>query len=202
MKKLQALKKAQSPSKEQVRQMIDSKLSLVQEPKLHLTASAAENVTNTMQFYILTNPSQGTTQLTRIGNIITGKRLKFRLSCYRNGADAFLRFVIFRWHPDNNTDLPVNSELVQTTTTATDVIYSDFLPNKPSNFQVLKEAFCSIDTYHPIVDFDWDLKMNHKIAYRTGTSAGVDNLYFAYISNLAATQPAMNFNSTFYYVDD
>lgn len=145
--------------------------------------------------------AQGASESQRIGNKIRLKRFKLRFIASVADTTNYIRFVAFRWKVSTSSDVPSNPEIFLPNSSYG--IQSQFLPTKPSRFQVVFDRTISLSTQGPACTaYDVDVPLNWDTSYDVGTNLGKDHLYFVYWSDSAlVNHPAMAINLLLHYHD-
>lgn len=174
-------------TKQQVKQMIDSKLQFVQELKFAFATIGATNCTTSGSFYDFALIAQGDTANLRDGMTIILKHIDFRVSAIVGDNTNIIRVVVFHWFPDDAADPPSLAELFNDPAVPS---YSQFLSQVPAKFRVLYDRTFLLDTYNMIGQVIGSLPLNQKIGYDIGSNNGKDHVYLMHCSDSgAATHP-------------
>ncbi len=83
----------------------------------------------------LTMPSQGLTDDDRIGDKILVKSIQLDIALDMTSVASFCRFVLIRWLPDDNVEVPTNAKIWENTTLGSEL--SQYNINNRNKFQVL-----------------------------------------------------------------
>jgi len=168
----------------------------------YLEYNLQTTVSNTVAFVDISSTIvQGITESQRIGNQVRLKRAKLRYNVASADTTNFMRFIVFRWKVSTTSDTPSDAELWLPNSSFQ--WYSQFLPTKPSRFQVIFDKTVALSAQGPsCANYEVDIPLNWNCAYDTSVNTGKDHLYFAYISDSAApAHPAMSLNMLLHYHD-
>jgi len=176
-----------------VNQILDSKME-----KKWISQDYSSTVSNTATLIDLTSIGQGNNAITRVGASITVK--SFEINSIFTIADTtnIIRMMVFEWIPSDTSDAPSSSELLLTASS----VLSPVLPYKPSRFKILYDKNLVLDTYHPILENKFKLKLDHQVQYDLSVDTGSRHLYLYLQSDSGASaHPGVAFNSVLKFVD-
>jgi hypothetical protein len=153
----------------------------------------------------LTDLGQGTTNITRIGNNITVRNLRFRyhLTC----ADSYnlVRVIIFRWHERFSLDPPDSSDILELVN-STNAVNAPYTFNERDAFTILfdKTETLVLSTSVNTAYVQGVLKVSQQPVQYFGSSTTdiLNGLYFLVISDSSVTtHPGMNYYFRLEYTD-
>jgi len=184
-------------NKNEIKSMINSSLSQREQLKWATQVSTISSVSTTLSIFDFTTVSSGTTSNTRVGTSISPKKAHFRGQIILGDTTNLVRFFVFRWHPDNNSDTPTSSEIFAS---ASDPL-SDFVYFKQRRFTILYDQLYSLDTYHPTKLIDFELDLGGSLNFTSGNN-GAEHIYVAMVSDsTAAPHPSSTMDVGFRWVD-
>jgi hypothetical protein len=114
-----------------------------------------------------------------------------------------MRFIVFRWRVSDTSDAPADTELFAPNGLGSYAVNANFLPVKPSRFQILKDITVTMATnWKPVQLIEFDLPLNWVSEYDTGVNTGKDHLYYATCcdSNVVP-HPAWNIQAMLHFHD-
>jgi hypothetical protein len=147
---------------------------------------------------------QGLTVNQRIGQSVRLKHLTIRGSLYYGDPLQVMRIVIFRWRVSSTSDSPDEAELYDTATVAaSQCVYGNFLPLKPSRFAILMDKVFTLSAvWQPILPIHIELPLNHVSEYDVGVNTGKDHLYVALVADSGVVpHPTFALNYMLHYHD-
>jgi hypothetical protein len=185
-----------SLTKKQVRQMIRDSLNAIVEHKYFHTAIAIAQ-SSTISLSDLTLVAQGDAGTDRTGQEIHVTRLKFHFSAVVGDVTNVVRFVVFWWHPDSNSEVPTVGDVMMTASPV-----SVTLPLKPSKFTIVADEILLLSTANSIALVSRDIKLNNNVMFIPGVNLGLDHLYAMYWSDsAAATHPTITASCIIIFTD-
>lgn len=204
MSRILAKKKTskEAVSKAEVKQMVKSILSEVQELKIFIVQSSA-SVDYGGSIVDCSAITQGDTDITRDGDRVHTSEWTFRWHADVGDATNAVRVILFQWIPDSALGAPSVTDVVQTTGSATAPM-SYYSIDHVKNVKILYDRTVTVDTYHPIhmpppVTMK---KLGDKQMQFTGATSRTNGLYALFISDSAAsTHPSVVYYSTVRFTD-
>jgi hypothetical protein len=185
MQKLMSSSKASrrnSDKKNSIRALVRSEIVGMKQLKWFDVYSGVTSVTNVPTFIDTTSIAVGTNVSQRVGAEVLMKSLRISGSWVVGDPTQLARFVVFKWFPSNSSDVPSLSEL--TTATGSNACIGGWLQYKPSRFQILYDRLEKLDTLaHPIKDFTFNVRINSKLDYDTGSTTGRNHIYIMYVTD-------------------
>lgn len=161
-----------------------------------------ETVSNSGNIHCITSQvAQGTTDTTRIGDMITLNSLTMRAYFAAGDAINLLRLIIFQWYPlsDTATSPPVATDLLDDFSLSIPYIIAPFKTDYlGTRFTVLyDQTFPSVvgaSNEYVVKDINVPLKYAHKkIQYSAATTEATNHLWYMCVSDSAAvTHPSSN----------
>lgn len=153
----------------------------------------------------LTNVPQGTTNITRIGNEVTPRKLKIRLTASCADAYNVVRVLVFRWNQRFSIDPPDPADILELVA-STNAVNSALTHDERSAFKILydRTVVMVLSTSNNTAQIEIDLKLKQKPISYFGTSSSdqLNGYYIMWISDSSAvTHPGMNYYSRFEYTD-
>jgi hypothetical protein len=183
----------------QVRQMIHSIVDHEAEDKFFdVVAPGGGAVDYNGVIVALSDVPQGTTDLTRIGDSLTVKRLRissltvYNASVTQSTSINIMRMIVVAWKPFYASVAPTVGTIM-TYTGATYAAQSYLTHDGKNQFKVLFDQTVVLDSFHkPTHLFRADLKLNHIISYKNASTTNQSNgIYALYISNAASGGPTL-----------
>ncbi len=187
-------------TKQQVRSMITS----IQPPRelkyVNTSFSAYIPTFDGTSISALTSPTQGTSRLNRVGDIIRPKRIEIR-GRLSGSVTRVCRMILFLWKPSSTpTGASVVSSLDFSTSRA---------PFAPYNQELQDNYVILIDQMHQISAtgnqqflFDHEIKMKHPVKYDPGTSVGTFKPYLLWLSDLSPSAVTYDLTVRMFFMDD
>ncbi len=181
-----------------VAKVVKQVLKAQEEKKFFLTTFSS-TVDSTLQNVDLSAIPQGTTASSRIGSSIRTTQLNFKWAAYLGDTTNIIRVLIFHWKPNDAVDVPQASELFQTTGTLAPLL-KNLTPNR---FTKLVDMNIALDTYHPMKQGGFKLKLGQLISFVPGLDTGMNHLYLSVFSDSGGVpNPTFEFNASLDYTDD
>ncbi len=168
------------------------------EPKYNDTTQVAQSISISGTFYSLTATTNGTTDITRIGDRITLHSLEFNWSAIVADSSNIVRAIVFQWIPDDASDAPTLSKLLAQASTP---VNSPFNHDSAFKAKILYDHRVILTTYE-ICRGDKVLLMldtpgrgiNPQVQYSAGSSTGMRNLFLCLVSDSGPSpQPQVDF---------
>jgi hypothetical protein len=168
--------------KNNIRSIVRSEIVGMKQLKWFDVYSGVTSVSNVPTFVDTTSIASGTNVSQRVGAEILMRTLRISGSWVVGDPTQLARLVVFKWIPSNSSDVPSLSEL--TTATGSDAVIGGWLQYKPSRFQILHDHLFKLDTLaHPIKDFTFNVRINSKLDYDTGSTTGRNHIYLMYVTD-------------------
>lgn len=155
----------------------------------------------------LTPISQGTTDVTRIGDKVRLKALFLDYQIVCSDATNLVRVVVFQWHPQTNLVAATLTEIFQYFAIGDNrEVLSPYVHDYGDQFRVLYDRLYTLDlasAYTKSFKGVISLKRAKKqMAYAAGGSQGSNQLYIAVLSDSsAASHPTFTYVSRVIYED-
>jgi hypothetical protein len=185
MQKLMATSKAsrrKGDGKNKIRSIVRSEIVGMKQLKWFDVYSGVASISNVPVFIDTTSVSIGVNPSQRVGGEILVRSLRISGSWVVGDPTNLARLVVFKWFPSNSSDVPSASEL--TTAASSDMVIGGWLQYKPSRFQILHDQLFKLDTLaHPIKDFTFNVSINSKLDYDTGSTTGRNHIYMMYVTD-------------------
>jgi hypothetical protein len=163
-----------------------------------LDTSYSSTVSSTATLVDLTSISQGNSATTRVGASLQVKSFAFNSIWYLADTTNYVRIMVFEWIPSTTADVPSGSELLSDSSSP----ISHVLPYKPSRFNILYDKNFTLDTYHPIVEHKFKLKLDQKVQFDLGVDTGSRHLYlYMQTDSSLSSHPAVVYQSQLKFVD-
>lgn len=167
------------------------------EEKKWFLSSFSSGVDNTIQNQDLSSISNGTTSSSRIGSQIRCKKLHMKWVATLGDTTNLIRVLIHFWKPNDAVDVPQQSELFQNSS-----ILSPLLKLNPNRFRPVRDLLIRLDTYHPIVTGELEIKLDDLISYVPGLDTGMNHLYLTVFSDSGGVpNPTFEFVTSLDFVD-
>jgi len=131
--------------------------------------------------YDHTQIAQGVAFNQRVGSSLVLKNMRFRGQLVVGDTTNIVRMLVYRWHPDTNSDIPQASEIF----TASSDPLSSLIHYKQRRFKVLADKLFTLDTYNPTQIFDFELKLKSVVNF-TGATSGAEHVYVLFLSDSGA----------------
>lgn len=132
--------------------------SVINVEKKHLDKeSTGAYISTTPALSILTDMSQGTSDITRVGNSILSKSIQGRGFIYWNtggAASQIMRVMIFR-DAENTDGTPPNISNILETTGPISSINSPLKISEAGHFHIIHDKIYTVDAYRPMVKIKW-----------------------------------------------
>jgi hypothetical protein len=171
-----------SKNNSSIRSIVKSEIVGMKQLKWFDVYSGVTSVTNVPTFIDVTSIAAGTNISQRVGAEILMRSLRVSGSWVVGDPTQLARFVVFKWIPSNSSDVPSLSEL--TTATGSNAVIGGWLQYKPSRFDILHDRLFKLDTLaHPIKDFTFNVRINQKLDYDTGSTTGRNHIYIMYVTD-------------------
>lgn len=138
-------------------------------------------ISSTVGFTDCTTPAIGTAFNQRVGTKIHLQTIRIRGSFLVADTTNVVRMLVFRWHVDNNSDVPSSSELFDS---GSDV-YSGVTRFAPNRFTILHDEMFALDAFHVIKKYDRTVSLQSLCTFSSGT-AGIGHVYVSMISDSTA----------------
>jgi hypothetical protein len=179
---MQRINEKQKQKKNDIRSIVRSEIVRMKQLKWFDVYSGVTSITNVPTFVDTTSIAIGVNVSQRVGAEILMKSLRISGSWVVGDPTQLARLVVFKWFPSNSSDVPSLSEL--TTATGNDVVIGGWLKYEPSRFQILHDQLFKMDTLaHPIKDFTFNVRINSKLDYDTGSTTGRNHIYLMYVTD-------------------
>jgi hypothetical protein len=149
----------------------------------------------------LTSIPAGTGANVRAGLEVRARKLKLNYLVTIGDAYNVLRLIIFRWVPNDASDVPGDNEIFSTrfTSGSADPM-ATFFGEKPSRFKVLYDKIHTLDVAHVIQATELSLDLGFDISFNPGANTGRNHIYFATITDSAVVpNPGIQIYSTMYF---
>jgi hypothetical protein len=179
---------------------IRSALMQTKQPKWFYNDSTPTGLTTTALYFDQSAQiTVGTAANQRVGSKIFIKYIHYALEMIVGDATQLVRFMVFRWRPDNGSDVPGTSEIFD----GTFVCLSTLLKYSPSRFEVLYDNLWHLDTLaHPVKSANFNVRVNRPCQYLIGGNSGQDHIYAMYVCDSSiAPNPSIRIISQVNYVD-
>jgi len=151
----------------------------------------------------MTSISTGATIDTRIGNSIRITNIKLKANVLLADTTNIIRFMLVEWFPDTAADTLDYGEVLTDVSSTERSMISPHIPTKPSKFKVHLDKTFYLDTYHPRDHFEFNKKVDIKVAYGNAVNTGVHHLCLMHFSDSAAvSHPGFNYEALLQFVDD
>lgn len=159
----------------------------------HIDASVANTVSGpTGLLTDLTLIGQGTGDQTRIGDKLKPVSLEIRGQLLGNTAidRNLLRMIVFQWHPNSASPVPVSSDILLYTASAANAVLSPYQWDTRQNFTILSDktyqlqGSASSDDYHTY--FHLKLSPKRVISFNAGGTTGLNKIYVLCVSDSSA----------------
>jgi len=150
--------------------------------KWYTGAGTLTSSSSTMSFVDLTTPAQGTASNQRIGTSINLREVLIKGNVIVGDTTNVVRFLVFRWLVDNNSDVPGADELFDS---ATDV-YSGTTRYDPKRYKILFDKMYLLNAYHPSRLMDIKIDLGDSLATFSSGTSGQNHVYCATISDSTA----------------
>ncbi len=159
--------------------------SLRNEPKYNDTSFVATSVPGTAVLTSLTATTNGTTDLTRIGDRINLFSIEFRWTVLVADSSNVVRVVLLQWLSDDGIDAP---SLAKVLANAATPVNSPFNHDNKAKFIVLYDHRVLLSTYEPNRGDTVELllpasRVQPEVMYQAGASTGQNNLYALMVSD-------------------
>lgn len=168
------------------------------------------NASSSWSFYQLQlNPLHGTTSHSRIGDSITPLRLDINASYFIADTRNEVRFVIFQWHMDTESELPTSALTNHNGDNGTmSAVRGFFDYDSRGKYTILYDSGVNslvggikeVENWRIKIGKD---KMRKQVAYIDGLASGGTGMFFvAYVSDSAAvSHPNLHLNCQLLYKD-
>lgn len=191
-------KNSQLVTRAQVRTMLNSKLDDRIEDKYFIVTQASTNIDYSGVTTVLSNPAQGTTDLTRIGDAIRLKHITIRVGLAVGDAYNFVRVIVFKWIPYT---IPIPTSILFNTGTAQaplGALTHDFQPQ----YKILSDSCITLTTNDSAKQFIISIPLKHTCSFYNGGTTPQSGIYIILISDSgAATHPTAQFVSKLDFED-
>lgn len=162
---------------------------LYKEPKYFDTSGVAVAMSSSGFFLSLTSTTNGTTDITRIGDQVELHSMEFRYSVSVADATNIMRLVIFQWNADDTTDTPSFSKLM---VSGSQTWNSPFNHDNSSKLTILYDKVLTLATYYPVKHESFLLPLDRQpvrkiLKYAAGSTTGNNMIYMYAVSDSTAT---------------
>lgn len=171
--------------------------NLLIEPKYLDTSAVAQSVSTSGTFAYLTLLNNGTTDITRIGDMISLHSIDMRWSAIVADATNIVRVVLIQWNPDTTIETPTYNAVFAG---AGSPVNSPFNHDGNKKFTVVydKRVFLStaIGTAGDAVYImATNSKLNNRIQFISGSQNSMGGLYLILLSDsIASTHPTVDYS--------
>lgn len=158
-------------------------------------------------FYVLTTPSQGTTDLTRVGDKVRIRGLHCRMNLFCGDSTNTMRVILYQYKQASNLIANSVTYLLNGTYVGTaQAPNSPYVHDYQKLFNVLYDKTFALDLVSKpemSLVFKCPIKYARKeIAFSAGSTDAINHIYLLVISDSgAATHPSVQFVTRFYYDD-
>lgn len=170
-----------------VNRQIRKQLNKAIESKHHdyLMNSSGVDFSGTM--HDLSQVNGGNSSITRVGDKIQPSQLDLRWQVTIGDTTNSIRMILFQWHPDDATDLPTTTEILQTIAVP-EAPQAQYNTNFRSQYRVLKDVTIPLGaSSRETVTGRWLINKHMRpIHYNFGAVTGVDKIYLMVISDSGA----------------
>lgn len=195
-----------------IKTTIRKMISRTQELKRFDGILAETSITTTPTISDLFFPTQGDTDTERIGDqLILTKNCEFNLTVRWNtlnllDGSSFFRIIIFQWHPNT---VPISSDLL-INVGGVGTVRSLYNLDTRQQYDIIYDRIASVNTWDN--DRPWigprrifSNKINKRVQFVNGTTAGTNKIYMYLVSDLAnaATHesPLVQYSTRIYFKD-
>lgn len=189
------------PLKRALHQIVDSKLSNVQEHKVFDVVTTGATVTSTAAIYDRTAVTQGDTSTSRDGAAVSANLLILNALVLANGAalDNAIRLIVFQWHEDDAFGAPVVSDILSD---ATQPWLSPYNWPARLRYRILYDRLypSTYTSSTSSVPIHLELKLGHMITFSSANN-GSGHVYVLWVSDEAANGPAVAFTTRLHFTD-
>lgn len=152
----------------------------------------------------LTGISQGTTDLTRVGDKIRLTSMRVSYSAELADTTNYIRFIIFQWYPTSNLLAPTVNYILSLPGSILSP-QSPFVHDYKNQYTILYDKTHVLTQDYPNIIRKFWLRMKFvkkQIAFEAGTQEGSNHLYLLRISDSsAASHPTSNILTRVNYTD-
>lgn len=192
--------------KKTVRKEIKRQIVGSAEPKNHYTSASLANIDYSGSLWTLSNPAQGQTAQTRIGDKLHAHHLEIRglVTCASGGAYSTLRLVLFKWKDDTAVATPANNDILQNTYLANAL--APFAPltvgEERSHYTILADRTLNVSSASASRNFVIKKKLNYPVLFNDNATTGKNQIYLMVISGDGVTAyPQIEWVSNFTFKD-
>jgi len=152
--------------------------------------------------------NQGLTDITRIGDRIKIKRFQMRGKIYGSASatgPTAARLVVFLWkNPQVSANAPISGEILQAN--AGYLPWAAYTRDYGDLVQILYDATFSVEKLETSTElelFAMNIPSNIEVGFAaTGTDPLINGLYLMLVTDTAANQPSVTFQSTMWFEDN
>jgi len=187
-------------TKKQVEQMIRGE----QELKFIDTVNAT-TISYAGSVIALSDVGQGTSNITRIGNDITPRKLEWRITFACADAYNVLRFIVFRWNQRFSVDPPDPSDILQVVSSS-NAVNAPYTFDERAAFKIIHDETVTmvLSTSRNTIEVKGDIRLKQKNVDNFGTSTTdvMNGYYCLFISDSSAvSHPGINYYFRLVYAD-
>lgn len=161
---------------------------MYKEPKYVDTSNIATAASSTLTVISVSATTNGTTDITRIGDQIELHSLELKLSATVSSSDGsnLVRILVFQWLADDTTDPPTAAKVLQSS--AGQPYNSPFNHDNSAKLVVLYDKLLATSTYYPVKHDSVLISLGQSpvrrvVKYSAGASTGNNNIYIAFCSD-------------------
>lgn len=202
-----ASKRRRRRGKKTVTDVVKRQINRMAETKQHDVYQASLDTVTPGNVLALASVTQGQTDTTRIGDILTLNRLTIRYTLFQDtsGSQSVVRIIVFKWRPDDAVDPPATTDILYNASAS----YNSNYVRDMSKFKVLYDRRHTLgpqdvfdDTKLGFVDVKGSKKLG-KIKFAAASATGCGNIYMLYVSSngSAATAPNLQVHSRVTFKD-
>jgi hypothetical protein len=164
-----------------VRSVVDSKLEHKYFDNVTTTYNSFGGATAGILHW--TPVPQGTAAGERVGTRIDPVKFSFRYDALLNGGSIRrARLILFQWMMNDNTSVPTAGDILQNTTTAKELLCSQYRIVMNRQFHILlDESFTINPTTYTSVHGQRTFKNLRKMSYDAGATFGIGQIYSMWV---------------------
>lgn len=172
---------------------------------------AGTGIGNGGTFAVLTNPAQGNTDQTRVGDKLTMRGMRISWTAVPGDDYNVMRMIVFQWYPNTALTVPATNLIIENPTYPTiSAIRHDYNGNtfkvlKDFKFTMVLPAASPVGTTSSVrtgtfkVPFKWVKK---SVEYTSGTTNAAHNIYVFVVTDSAAPpNPSITLYSRLWFDD-
>lgn len=156
--------------------------------------------------YELSNPAQGTTDSTRVGDKLRLRGLRLRFTLVPGDTTQTCRIIVYQYKGNSSLHTPAISEVLQSAYIGVDSPLAPFTHDYRNQFIILMDKTITLDSVsHPVKSYKKKVPLKYakkQIAFTAGSTDGSNKVYMIAISDsTAAPHPQINFICRLFYDD-